>query len=65
MVNRLVRAQNLEEQQKILDENSDLIRPELVQVLNLLVEDAENRGQEGLSDRLQTINGLIESRLGS
>jgi hypothetical protein len=63
MVNRLVRAQNLEEQQKILDENSDLIRPELVQVLNLLVEDAENRGQDELRDRLQTINGLIESRL--
>ena len=65
MVNRLVRAQNLEEQQKILDENSDLIRPELVQVLNLLVEDAENRGQEELRDRLQTVNGLIELRLGS
>jgi hypothetical protein len=65
MVNRLVRAENLEEQQRILDEHSDLIRPELVQVLNLLVEDAENRGQEELRDRLQTINGLIESRLGS
>lgn len=65
MVNRLVRAQNLEEQQNILDENGDLIRPELVQVLNLLVEDAENRGQEELRERLQTISGLIESRLGS
>jgi hypothetical protein len=65
MVNRLVRAQNLEEQQKILDENSELIRPELVQMLNLLAEDAENRGQEDLRDRLQTISGLLESRLGS
>lgn len=63
MVNRLVRAQNPEEQQKILDENSDLIRPELVQVLNLLVEDAKNRGQEELRTRLQIINGLIESHL--
>jgi hypothetical protein len=65
MVNRLVRAQSLEEQQKILDENGDLIRPELVQVLNLLVEDAENRGQEELRDRLHTVNNLIESRLAS
>jgi hypothetical protein len=65
MVNRLVRAQDLEEQQKILDENSELIRPELVQVLNLLVEDAQNRGQEELAERLRTISTLVEARLGS
>ncbi len=63
MINRLVLAESFEEQQQILDDGSDLIRPELVQVLNLLVEDADNRAQEELQERLQNISRLIEARL--
>lgn len=63
LVNRLVRSDSFEEQQQILDEGSDLIRPELVQVMNMLVEDADSRGQDELKDKLQTVRNLIEARL--
>jgi hypothetical protein len=63
LVNRLVRSDSFEKQQQILDEDSDLIRPELVQVMNMLVEDADSRGQVELKDKLQTVRNLIEARL--
>jgi hypothetical protein len=63
LVNRLVRSDSFEKQQQILDEDSDLIRPELVQVMNMLVEDADSRGQDELKDKLQTVRNLIEARL--
>ena len=63
LVNKLVRSDSFEEQQQILDEGSDLIRPELVQVMNMLVEDADSRGQDELKDKLQTVRNLIEARL--
>jgi hypothetical protein len=65
MINSLVRTQDFEEQQRILDENSELISSELVQVLNMLVEDSDGRGQEELRDKLKSITRLIESRLKS
>lgn len=63
LINRLVTAKDLDEQQQILDENSDLIAPELIQVLKILAQDAGARGQEELKDSLQKISGLIEARL--
>ena len=54
-----------DEQQQILDENSDLIAPELIQVLKILAQDAGARGQEELKDSLQNVSGLIEARLAS
>lgn len=63
MVNRLLRAKDLEDRQRILDENRDLIKPELVQVINLLIEDAQNRGQEELGENLELIRSLIEVRV--
>jgi len=63
LVNRLVRSNSFEEQQKILDDGSDLIRPELVQVMNMLVEDAGNRGQDELKEKLLTVRNLIQARL--
>jgi hypothetical protein len=63
MINDLVRSESFEEQQRILDENAELIRPELIQVLDLLAEDVDNRGQEELGDRLQLIRNLVDARL--
>jgi hypothetical protein len=63
LINRLVRSDDFEEQQRILDESKDLIRPELVQVLKMLVEDAGGRGQSELQERLEIVKGLIESRI--
>lgn len=63
LINSLILAQSLEEQQILLDENSDLVKPELAEVLNLLAEDAQSRGQEELKDRIELIRSLIEARI--
>jgi hypothetical protein len=63
LINELVYAESPAEQNKLLDENRDLLSPELVAVLDQIMAQAKESGQPDLDGRLQTIKAAIQARL--
>jgi hypothetical protein len=63
LINELVYAETPEIQNKLLDENRDLLSPELVEMLNQIMAQAKESGQPDLDGRLQAIKAAIQARL--
>lgn len=63
LLNKLLEAQTEGEQQEILENNQALVSPDLVGVIDALVKEFENAGQEAVNGRLRQVKDLIEARL--
>jgi len=62
-VNQLVRAQTIEEQISLLDENQELISSELLDLVKRIRIQAEQEENASLGERLSTIQTLIANRM--
>lgn len=68
VINRLLRAESDEDQRRILDENRELVTPELVQMLDALSREISNGASEDtqaaeMSGRIKKIKAMIEARV--
>lgn len=63
LLNQLVRAETKADQQEILEANTELVSSELLTILDRVLEQAQESGQQELNGRLQSAKSLIEARL--
>lgn len=63
LLNNLVQATSEAEQTQLLDENRGLLSPELVQVIDQVITQAQEGSQAELVGRLQSIRSAIQVRL--
>jgi hypothetical protein len=63
LLNQLMEAVTSEEQQQVLDENKELLSTELVGVVDAVMQQFEEAGQDEVNGRLRQIKSLIEARL--
>lgn len=63
LVNDLVQAESLAAQNKMLDENQDLLSPDLVAMIDQIIEQASQASQPALDGRLRDIKAAIQARL--
>jgi len=59
----LVSADTKEEREKLMANQAGLISPELLQIVNMLQDQAKNAGQADLADRLGRIRGELNAKL--
>lgn len=63
LLNQLVRVKTKKEQARLIEENQELVSPELLMLVERILEQAQEAGQEELNGRLQSAKSLIEARL--
>jgi hypothetical protein len=63
LVNQLIRAENADEQRELLAENSNLVNPELLQIVKALESEAKGSGENSLDGRLREVEAMIEAQL--
>ncbi|MCA9922283.1 MAG: hypothetical protein KC421_07920 [Anaerolineales bacterium] len=63
-LNQLVRAESLEQQQQMLDENEHLLSPDMLTMMDQVIEQAGKSGDAGLNGRLQDIKKMLQARMG-
>lgn len=63
LINDLVRAETPTEQNRLLDENRALLSPEMLEVIDQIMEQAQGAGQPEMDGRLQEIKKAIAGRL--
>jgi len=63
LVNQLIRAENVDEQRELLAENSNLVNPELLQIVKALESEARGTGEDSLDGRLREVEAMIEAQL--
>jgi hypothetical protein len=63
LLNQLMEAPTSEEQQQVLNENQELLSTELVGVVDAVMQQFEEAGQDEVNGRLRQIKSLIEARL--
>lgn len=63
LLNQLVRSDSPEEQAQLLTENEDFVSDELIQLIDQVMEQAGEQGQDELNGRLQSVKTLIQTRL--
>jgi hypothetical protein len=64
LLNKLVGAESDEERRKLVEENRELLSPDLIAVIDALQDQAESSGQEGLQDRLSVVKTLLVEEIG-
>ncbi|MDT8305886.1 MAG: CpXC domain-containing protein [Anaerolineae bacterium] len=63
-INKLVRAGSEEAQRQLLEENRDLITPELVQILDALGQEvAGSDDQSGIGDAIDRLKAMVQARV--
>lgn len=62
-INNLMRVETNEEQEQLLAENNHLITPELVQMIDQVIKQAEQQGQGDVGGRLLEIKAAIAARV--
>ena len=63
LLTQLVSAPTKADRDRLLNEASELVSPELVQVVDMLQDQAKNAGQADLSQRLGQIRAELNTRL--
>jgi hypothetical protein len=64
IINRLLRAESDAEQREILDQNPEMLTPELVQMLNALASEVAEDGQDSdMEERIQKLRAMVEMRI--
>lgn len=61
LLNKLVRANSDDERQKLIEENQEMLSPDLITVVDALIEQAESSGQQELADRLNEVGRLLKA----
>ena len=64
LLNWLVRAESEDEMRQLVDENRELLSPDLVAVVEALQEQAQSAGQQELLDRLSDVKSVLLDELG-
>lgn len=64
LLNWLVRAESEDEMRQLVDENRELLSPDLVEVVEALQEQAQSAGQQELLDRLSDVKSILLDELG-
>ncbi len=63
LINHLLEAKSDEEMQTVLDNEAQLVSPELLQLIKSIADQASERGDKRLSDRLDRVQSAIRRRL--
>ncbi len=63
LLNELVRSESPEEQVQLLDENEQFVSDDLIQLIDQVMEQAGDQGQDDLNGRLQSVKTLVQARL--
>ena len=63
LLNELVRSESPEEQAELLNENADFVSEDLLRLIDQVMEQAGEQGQDDLNGRLQSVKMLIQARL--
>jgi hypothetical protein len=63
LLNELVRSESPEEQVELLNENADVVSDDLIRLIDQVMEQAGEQGQDDLNGRLQSVKTLIQARL--
>lgn len=63
LLNQLVRSESPEEQIQLLDDNADFVSDDLIRLIDQVMEQAGEQGQDDLNGRLQSVKTLIQARL--
>lgn len=63
LLNQLMEATTPEAQEQVLDENQALLSPELLGVIDAVIKQFEEAGQDEVNGRLRNIKSLIEARI--
>jgi hypothetical protein len=63
-LNKMVSAQSDEERRQLIEDNRELLSPELVAVIDALQEQAGSAGQQELKDRLSAVKSLLIEEVG-
>lgn len=63
LLNELVRSESPEEQVELLNENADFVSDDLIRLIDQVMEQAGEQGQDDLNGRLQSVKTLIQARL--
>jgi hypothetical protein len=64
LLNKLVSAQSEEERRQLIEDNRELVSPELVAVIDALQDQAGTAGQQELQDRLSAVKALLMEEAG-
>ena len=63
LLSQLVNARDKKERNRLMEASSELITEQLVDVVNLLKDQAINSGQEDLSAKLEEIHSELTAKL--
>ena len=63
LLNWLVRAESEEEMRQLVDENRELLSPDLIAVVEALHDQAQSTGHQELNDRLAEVKTLLLAEL--
>jgi hypothetical protein len=63
LLNQLVRAESEDEMHQLIADNLGLVTPELVTVIDALLEQTESSGQQEMSDRLSLVRSLLVAEM--
>ena len=63
-LNHLVRTDSLEDQQKMLDQNAELLSEDMLELVDQVIDQAAQTGDAALNERLQQVKSLISARVG-
>ena len=64
LLNKLVSAESEDERRQLIEENREMLSPDLVAVIDALQEQAESTGQETLKERLSEVKALLVEETG-
>jgi hypothetical protein len=64
LLNKLVSAESEDERRQLIEENREMLSPDLVAVIDALQEQAESTGQEALKERLSEVKALLVEETG-
>jgi hypothetical protein len=65
LLNKLVGAESQDDRRKLIEENQELLSPDLIAVIDALQDQAESTGQEELQDRLSAVKLLLVEEINS
>lgn len=63
LINNLLRAETESEQRQLLNEHSDLVKPEMIPVLEAIGQEMAGDGRAEMGEKVQQIRGMIQARL--
>lgn len=63
LLNRLIYAESDKQRQQVLENNQHLVSPDLLKIVETVIERTTAEGQDELANSLRNVKGMIEARL--